>query len=161
LEEGEVLPPKPIPRTQAAINRTDLATGLVPAAAWSSSGLSLPKRSRSARHHHITGRHKIISASVALYAHGASLLGSSVKIITPTDRSSYLARATDMLLRLQTSTRNRTNATQEDISTQPTHNTDAADNNDTDQPHHVPATAEHPTDHPTIVEDTLPTDTHI
>jgi hypothetical protein len=46
LEEGEVLPPKPIPHTHVAINRTDLATGLVAAATWSSSSLTLPKKSR-------------------------------------------------------------------------------------------------------------------
>jgi hypothetical protein len=117
LEEGEVLPPKPIPNTQAAINHTDLATGLVAAATWSSSGLPLPKKSRPTRHRHITERHKIIFASVGLYAHGASLLGRSDKIITPVDRSSYLGRAAYMLLRLQTSTRRSLDVTHEDIST--------------------------------------------
>jgi hypothetical protein len=32
LEEGEVLPPKLVPHTQAALNRTNLATGLIEAA---------------------------------------------------------------------------------------------------------------------------------
>jgi hypothetical protein len=81
LEEGKVLPPKPIPHTQALIIRTDLATGLIAATTWSSSGLPLPKKSRPTRHCHITERLNIIFASVALYTHGASLLGGSAKII--------------------------------------------------------------------------------
>jgi hypothetical protein len=41
-EEVEDLPPEPIPHTQAAVIRTDIATGLVAAATWSCSGLPLP-----------------------------------------------------------------------------------------------------------------------
>jgi hypothetical protein len=41
LEEGEVLPPKPVPHTKAVLNRTDLATGLVEAATRTSSYLQL------------------------------------------------------------------------------------------------------------------------
>jgi hypothetical protein len=44
LEGGEVLPAKPFPHTQAALNRIDLATGLLEAATTSSSGLPLPKK---------------------------------------------------------------------------------------------------------------------
>jgi hypothetical protein len=108
FEEGEVLPPKPIPHTQAAIIRTDLVTGLVAATMWSSSGLPLPKKSRQERHPQSTKRHKIIFASVALYAH---LLGSSAKLTTPVDRSSYRPCATNMLLRLHTSTKHRPHVT--------------------------------------------------
>jgi hypothetical protein len=159
MEEGEVLLFKPIPHTHGAINRTDLATGLVAAATWSSNGLPLPKKSRPTRHHHIPERHKIIFVSVALYAHGASLLDSSAKIITPADSSSYLARATDMLLRLHTSTSHRTDATHEANSTQPTDNIDIADT--ADQTHRVPAAVEHPTDLPIAMEEgAMLTDMH-
>jgi hypothetical protein len=61
-------------------------------------------------------------------------------MITSVDRSSYLARATYMLLRLQTSTRQRPYVTQEDNSSQPINNIDVA--GIADQPHHVPATGE-------------------
>jgi hypothetical protein len=44
-------------------------------------------------HHHIIERHKIILATVARYAHGASIIAGSAKLATPVDRSSYLARA--------------------------------------------------------------------
>jgi hypothetical protein len=54
MEEGEVLPPKPISHTQAALNRTDLAIGLVEAATWTSNDLPLPKKLRPTRHYHIT-----------------------------------------------------------------------------------------------------------
>jgi hypothetical protein len=38
-------------------------------------------------------------------AQGSSLIGGSAKLLTPVDLSSYLARATDKLLRLHTSSR--------------------------------------------------------
>jgi hypothetical protein len=102
-------------------------------------------------------RHKIIFATVALYAHGASLICGSAKITTSVDRSSYLSRSIDMLLRLQTSARNRTNPPHEDNTTQPKYGTNAADI--ADRPHHLPATTKKLNDHPTAMEeDTLPTD---
>jgi hypothetical protein len=159
LEAGEVLPPKPILHTQAALNRTDLATGLVEAATWTSSGFPLPKiKSRTARHQHITERHKIIFTMVALYAHGVSLIGGSAKITPPVNRSSCLARAIDKLLRLHTSARNRTHALHEDSTSQPIDTTDVA--NTADRPHHLPATTKQPNDHTTVMkEDTQPTGT--
>jgi hypothetical protein len=104
LEECEVLPPKPIPHTQAALSRTDLGNGLVVAATRTS---PYSKKSHPTRHHHIIERRKIIFATVALYAHGASPIGGSTKLATPVDRSSYLARAYDKLFRLTTSPRNQ------------------------------------------------------
>jgi hypothetical protein len=38
-EDGEILPPKPAPHTQAALNRTDMAAELVADITWTSSGL--------------------------------------------------------------------------------------------------------------------------
>jgi hypothetical protein len=71
---------------------------------WASNGLSSQKKTRPTRHNHIVDRHKISFASVTLHAHGSSLLGGSAKLFTHIDRSSYLARALDMLLRLRSAT---------------------------------------------------------
>jgi hypothetical protein len=115
---------------------------------------------RPARHHHITERQKLIFVVVAIYAHGASLLGGSAKINTPVDRSSYLAHAINMLLRLHTSARNRIDAPQEDNTTQPSDNADAS--NTAERIDHLPATIEQLTEHPKAMEeDTLLTDTPI
>jgi hypothetical protein len=105
LEEGEVLPPEPIPFTQAAFNRTNLAISLVEDATWTSCGLPHAKKTRLLCHHHIIERHNIIFATVALFAQGASLIVGSTKLVTPADRSFYLARAIGKLVRLQNSSR--------------------------------------------------------
>jgi hypothetical protein len=47
LEDGEVLPPKPIPHTRAAFNRADLATILVADATWASNGLPSHKKTKT------------------------------------------------------------------------------------------------------------------
>jgi hypothetical protein len=75
-------------------------------------------------------RHTFIFATVALYAHGASFLGDSAKLAIPVDCLSYLARATEQLLRLHTSPRNLPDAQLTDNISQPTDTTDYADNAD-------------------------------
>jgi hypothetical protein len=97
-----------------------------------------PEKSLPTRHHHFTQRHKIIFATIALFAHGASLIGGSAKLATPIDRSSYLARPIDKLLRVLTSSRNRPGTQRADSTSQPNDSTDA--NDTTDQPHSFPAT---------------------
>jgi hypothetical protein len=59
-----------------------------------------------------------------------------------------------MLLHIQTLIRNRPAAQRADITSQPTDTTDTADT--TNRPHCLPATADHPNDHPTHMEE----DTH-
>jgi hypothetical protein len=111
---------------QAALNRCDQAIGLVVEdATWTSNGLPLPKHTRPTRLHQITSRCKIIFATVVLYGHGASLIGASAKLATPVDRSSYLVRTIDKLLRLHTSFRNRLETQRADNTSQPTDPTDA------------------------------------
>jgi hypothetical protein len=90
-KEGEILPPKPVPHTQAALNRTNHATKLVADNTWASNGLPSQKKTISSRHYHITERHKIVFASVSLNVHGSSLLGGSAKLTTFVYRSTYLA----------------------------------------------------------------------
>jgi hypothetical protein len=120
LEEGEVLPPKPIPHTYAALNCTDLATTLVANATWASSGLPSQKKTSPTRHHHITERHYyIVFASVTLNAQGSSLIGGSAKLATPVDRSSYLAHAIDKFIRQHSTARARPEMNPADSSTHP------------------------------------------
>jgi hypothetical protein len=111
IEKGEILPSKPVPHTQAALDRTDLATDLLADNIWAIGGLPSQKKSRPLRHLHITERHKIIFTFVTLNAHGSSLIiGSSAKLVTPVDRSTYLTQAIDKLLRLHATARSRANA---------------------------------------------------
>jgi hypothetical protein len=119
LEGGELLHSKPIPHTQVALYRIDLATGLVEDATRTSNGLPLPKISRPTHHHHIIERHKNIFATVALDAHGGSLLGGLAKVATLVDRSSYLARAIDKLLLPHTSSRNQPETQRADNTSRP------------------------------------------
>jgi hypothetical protein len=109
IEEGETLPPKPVPHTQAALDRTDTATGLLADNTWATNGLPSHYTARPLRHYHITERHKIIFAYVTLNAHGPSLIGGSAKLVTPVDRSSCLSQAIDKSMRLQASARLRAN----------------------------------------------------
>jgi hypothetical protein len=39
IEEGEILRPKPVPHTHAALDRTDLATYLLADSTWATNGL--------------------------------------------------------------------------------------------------------------------------
>jgi hypothetical protein len=157
LEEGEVPSPLAHPthqiRDQPHRPRDRLSRGSYVDLRWAIP----PKKSRPARHHHIMECDKIIFATVALYAHGASLLGGSTKKTTPVGRSSYLARAIERLLRLHTSTRQQSYAPHEDSSVMSIDNTDAA--NTAERPRHVPTEIEQLPEHPIAMEeDTMPTD---
>jgi hypothetical protein len=147
-KDGEVLPPKPVPHKQAAINRTDLATELLTDSTWTSSGLPSQHKARPTRHHHIMERHKIIFVSVSLNAHGSSLLTCSAKLTTHVKRSTYPAEATDTFLRLHITARARPNdnptysstsphATNEDDNTDQPTDTHPGNNSPDDQPMHI------------------------
>jgi hypothetical protein len=87
IEEGEILPPKPVPHTQAAFDRTDLATGLL------ANNTDYPPKRKQYLFATTTSRKKndIVFAYVTLNAHGSSQLGGSAKLVSPIDRSTFSA----------------------------------------------------------------------
>jgi hypothetical protein len=76
LEQGGVLPIKPVQHTYAAINRPNLAVRPSRRRHYlGHHGAPFSEMSRPTRHHHITERHEIISVSVTMNAHGSSFIG--------------------------------------------------------------------------------------
>jgi hypothetical protein len=61
IEEGEILTPKHVPHTQAALNRIDLATDLVADSTWTTNGL--PSRKKQYQRLTTTSRNVTISSS--------------------------------------------------------------------------------------------------
>jgi hypothetical protein len=105
-KEGEIAPKKLAPNTSTALNIT-VATRAALDATWAISRRPPRKVTRPSHLHATTALHKIIFASLSLYAHGASLLGGYVRLSTPLVRATFSAQATDKLKCLQSPRRHR------------------------------------------------------
>jgi hypothetical protein len=107
LEAEQIIPPNTIPNTRAKLHQTAHPNTRLPPLLMLRGPLAAfhPKR-----HHDLpdTTTSPTITQSFLPrrppHAHGSSLLGGSAKLFTSVDRSSYLARAIDMLLRLRSPT---------------------------------------------------------
>jgi hypothetical protein len=149
IEEGEIISSEPVPHTQAALNRTEMATGLVADSTWTTNGL--PSRENANQRVTTTSWSvsKIILASVSLNAHVSSLIGVSARLTTHVDRSSYVAKAIDRLLRLHDKSRPRSYATPRDSSISPR----TADEGDGDQLNNTRPGGNSPDDQPMDMEE--------
>jgi hypothetical protein len=59
LEEGEILPQKPMSHTRAYLQYTDHMSTPITHTTWASNGLPSQKMTRPTRHNHIADRHKM------------------------------------------------------------------------------------------------------